>query len=391
METKEKKIKVTKEMLAGSPDKQAEFNSMIGEILNPSSELKKLLAKTEVSREELRFLVDTFYQIQELRISIEAQIRSIVQESDDSVSHELLSWLYNQIYVLERGINVALDAATKASNVGLWLQATMGIGPTLAAALIAYFDITKAKSAGQFWSYAGLNDNNRPKIGSDKAKSIVEKAIASNNGKLDESVVMDVCKITGRDFNTVYTKATANSKKGDILKDDLIKAISFLPYNKNLKVICWKCGHQFALLQNNQKSLYGRMLKERKAWETAKNEAGEYADQARKILQSGNYNFDLPEGVDESKYDLYRDSDALIHHKKYGKTTDAYKALSEGKLPAAQIQARAERYATKLFISHLFEMMYKDHYKCDPPVFYTIAHQGHVHYIDPEVAYDSVK
>ena len=38
---------------------------------------------------------------------------------------------------------------------------------------------------------------------------------------------------------------------------------------------------------------------------------------------------------------------------KFKATTDAHKHLSGGKLPPAQIDGRARRYAVKLFLSHL--------------------------------------
>ena len=50
---------------------------------------------------------------------------------------------------------------------------------------------------------------------------------------------------------------------------------------------------------------------------------------------------------------------AKLEKYKIGKTTDAYKAYSVGKLPPAHIHARAKRYAVKMFISHLHEIWYE--------------------------------
>jgi hypothetical protein len=90
-----------------------------------------------------------------------------------------------------------------------------------------------------------------------------------------------------------------------------------------------------------------------------RNDNHEFADQARQILAT----------------------------KRFGdnKTKELYE---EGKLPPAHIEARAERYATKLFISHLFDAMYIDYYHKEPPVPYPIAYQGHVDIIPPEVPYE---
>jgi DNA modification methylase len=67
---------------------------------------------------------------------------------------------------------------------------------------------------------------------------------------------------------------------------------------------------------------------------------------------------------------------------KIGKTTDAYKAYSIGKLPPAHIHARAKRYAVKLFLSHLHETMHEIEHGTTPPLPYALAHLGHAHKIE---------
>lgn len=381
------KMKVTKDMMKGNIETQEQLNLLVPIVEPVNKELIKLLKKTEVSRDEVRVIVDNYYQIQEKRIVAESQLRSVIQEYDGTVGTELLSWSLAQQKNLEEGYSAILNAISMSSETGRWLRKVMGIGPTLACALTAYFDIDKAPSAGHFWSYAGLNDNRNPKIGKDKATQIVEKCIRENDNEINDVTVAMVAQATGRKLSTLLQKST--NEKGKISKSNLIKAVSYMPYNKDLKVICWKCGHQFSLLQNNEKSLYGRLLRERKAYETMKNENGEYANQAAMIL-GNEYEFEpdrfcIPE--DSDKLDLFKETNSILRTKNYGKTTDAYKALSEGKLPKAQIQARAERYATKIFISHLFEKMYIDKYGKMPPKPYVMEHMGHVEYIEPEVPY----
>jgi hypothetical protein len=62
-----------------------------------------------------------------------------------------------------------------------------------------------------------------------------------------------------------------------------------------------------------------------------------------------------------------------------GKTTDAYKAYSTGKLPPAHLHARAKRYAVKLFLSHLHEVWFKDEFGVMPPAPYPLGLDGHSH------------
>ena len=382
----EKKKKVTKSMMMGNKELQDTLESLVPSIEPVDKDLLKLLKKTQVSKEETRIIVDNYYQIQEKRIVVESQMRSVIQEYDNTVNTELLAWSLKQQKNMEEAYFKILNTISQTTEVGKWLRKVMGIGPTLACALTAYFDIEKASSAGHFWSYAGLNDNIAPKLGKEKSALIVEKCINKNDGKLDDYTIALVAQATGRKLSTLLTKSTLES--GKISKSELIKAVSYMPYNKNLKVICWKCGHQFSLLQNNEKSLYGRILRERKAKETLLNESGKYANQAKLILGE-DYEFEPDKFAitDEFNLDLYEETNRIIRSKNFGKNTDAYAALSQGMLPKAQIQARAERYATKLFISHLFEKMYIDKYGKMPPNPYVIEHMGHVDYIGPEVPY----
>lgn len=383
---KKQKVKVTKDMLIGDKEAQDTINELIPSVEGINKEFIKKIKEVGVSKKETKVLVDNYYQLQEKRLICEGQLRSAIQESDNTVGHELLSWSYNQMRTMEKGYQDILDAVSKSSRVGRWLREIKGIGPTLAAALVAYFDIDKATSAGAFWSYAGLNDNISPKMARDKAKQIVEACIKARDGVLDEVTVAKVAQATGRKASMLLTKST--NEKGKINKDDLIKAVSYIPYNKDLKVICWKCSQQFVKVANRD-SLYGKIYAERKLYETIKNENKEYANQAKMILGE-DYQYDPTDFaiVDEEDIDFYKEANDILRSKNYSKSTDAYKELSQGKLPKAQIQARAERYAVKLFISHLFEMMYYDKYGKKAPNPFVIEHMGHKDYIEPEVPYD---
>ena len=128
-------------------------------------------------------------------------------------------------------------------------------------------------------------------------------------------------------------------------------------------VTCPKCG-EGEIVQ--RKSKYGKIMVERKDYEVRRNESGENAKLAESILRE----------------------------KKFNKSTDAYAALSEGFLPKAQLQARAERYAVKMFVSHLWECMYIGEHHItdwhDLPEPYAMKYLGHVDYVSPEVPYSSV-
>lgn len=128
------------------------------------------------------------------------------------------------------------------------------------------------------------------------------------------------------------------------------------PWNAALKTLCaYKLGESFVKVSNHEDSLYGQFYRTRKREYEKANENGEYEEQAREILAA----------------------------KKFSKSTEAYKALSKGRLPQAQVHARARRVAVKLFISHFFERWYELVFNEIPPRPYAIAILDHGDYIEP--------
>jgi hypothetical protein len=206
-----------------------------------------------------------------------------------------LSWLHGQNEALEEQIKSALDVYTKSHIVGRWARAQKGIGPVICAGLLAHIDIHQAPTVGHIWSFAGLNPNQKWGKGEKR------------------------------------------------------------PWNASLKVLCWKAGESFVKVSGYEDAYYGQIYKARKAYETAKNEAGDYADQAARSLVE----------------------------KKYDPDTDAYKAYIQGRLPLARIHARSTRYAVKMFLSHLHTIWYRAEFGKEPPLPFAIAHLGHVHIVPP--------
>ena len=121
------------------------------------------------------------------------------------------------------------------------------------------------------------------------------------------------------------------------------------PWNASLKVLAWKIGQSFVKQSGRESDFYGKVFLQRKAFEVEQNAQGKYADQAARILTE----------------------------KRIGKDTDAYKAYSEGQLPKAHLQARAERYAVKLFLSHFHAVSYFDAFGVRAADPYPIAVLGH--------------
>lgn len=325
--------------------------------------------------EQARFTIDTYYQIQDMRINIDNKIRADKQALDNKTTDEIeaekkASIIFYQAAMMrtyEASLKNILDSYSESNYLSRWARKTMGIGPVLAASLPAYFDLKKEPDgstkmhAGSWWAYAGLNDNNNPWLGAKASRDLVNQAIEENGGKLDDETMLVICARSHWSLEHFESFKDAK-KKGKWNKDAVIKASSVIPYNKKLKVVMYKIGCSFHKLCNNDKSLYGRLFKERLQYEVTKNERGDYADQAKKILETKNFS-----------------------------DSDTKKCYESGKLPTSHLYARCERYVTKLFISHAFEAAYYNEYGCMPPQPYALCFcEGHSDYIGPEVPYDSV-
>jgi hypothetical protein len=193
----------------------------LGEVIRKLSKDERIASKT-LGNDEARFLVDAYYQMQENRIRADGQVRSM---SKGDEPHEVLSWLADMNRVLENQIKLALDAYSMSTPVGQWMRAQFGIGPVIAAGLLAHLDITKAPVAGAFWSFAGLDP----------------------------------------------TKVWDKGQKR--------------PWNGQLKTLCWKLGESFVKVSGNPDAFYGHIYKQRKDYETRQNEAGAYAEQAKTKLE----------------------------------------------------------------------------------------------------------
>lgn len=181
-------------------------------------EAGKLLTPTEA-----RWLVDTYYAIQKYRVSASNQTRALGKSGEPNY---FVRWLGDQIEGLEKRIKTVLDAYTDQHLLGRWCKSITGIGPVIAAGLMAHIDITKAPTVGHIWSFAGLNPEARWELGQRR------------------------------------------------------------PWNARLKTLCWKIGESFVKVKNRPQDIYGKIYEQRKQYETEKNERREYADQAAEILRT---------------------------------------------------------------------------------------------------------
>ncbi len=244
-------------------------------------DLKK--AARLLGRDQVRGLVDFYYQIQRFRISASQEARQAEEKAEPSV---LTTWIFTEMRKFEANIQRAMDVWTDEFTATRWCKSLVGVGSVITAGLFAHLDIRKAPTVGHFVNFAGLNPDR---------------------------------------------KWLPKTKR---------------PWNAKLKRILWifsECQKKFS---NHKDSFYGQFYKQRKAQEIERNEQLLFKDQA----------------------------EASLREKKFGKDTDAYAAYIQGKLPAARLDLRAERYVSKLFASHLHHVMHWDFYGTAPPVPYIFEH-----------------
>ena len=175
------------------------------------------------------------------------------------------------------------------------MRSIVGIGPVITAGFLAHIDIAKAPTVGHIWRFCGLDPTVR------------------------------------------WDKGTKR------------------PWNASLKRLCWIVGESFTKVSNHPDDTYGKLYQQRKEREIARNEAGDYAEQAAASLTA----------------------------KRFGDDTAAKKHYLAGKLPPARIHLRAQRWAVKIFLSHFHEVLFFVTYGERPPKPYVLDHVGgHVHRIE---------
>ena len=246
----------------------------------------------DATAKEARFLVDNYYMAQKNRIRAGNQINQTKKEGEP---YDLLQVNFKNFKFAENQIFKVLDEYSANQPLGQWARSIHGIGPVITAGLLAHIDLNIAKTPAGIWRFAGL----------------------------DPTVTWD-----------------KNEKR---------------PWNSQLKTLCFKVASSFEKVQNSDKDFYGHMMAKRKLYEIANNDAGKYAETAKKTLATGSYK----------------------------KDTSAKKAYEQGRLPDGQIRMRALRWSVKLFLSHYWHVGYEIKNNMAPPKPWVIAIGGHQDFIAP--------
>jgi hypothetical protein len=259
------------------------------EILVKLSRDMKSAAET-MTANQARYLTSLYLTMQRNRKAADQKIAKMVERSEGE-PHAVLTWASDNALALESQILGALKAFALSQPMGRWAMGILGVGPIVASGLLAHVDIDKCPTAGHLWAFAGFDPSKKWGKGEKR------------------------------------------------------------PHNAALKQIGYYAGESFIKLKGNPECAYGRMYDERKAYEQAKNEAGDYAEFARAYLER-------------------RPTHAQA------------KTYKSGKLPAGHLHARARRWVIKMFLAHWFEEAYWKRHGREAPLAYPVAVQKHAHYVE---------
>jgi hypothetical protein len=301
------------------------------EFLEPVKRMSRdmKLAAATLGDREARHLVDSYYIMQEDRKRAAGQQRALTSSGEP---HSVINWIYNQSSTLENQIKSALDVYSESHVMGSWMRQITGIGPVLSAGLLAHIYM------GEWCSVCHAHD-------AEKCVKLQEKDKNKTIEKHD-FIPEYSCPTVGHIWSFAGWASDGQKvwEKGEKR-----------PFNAKFRVLCWKAGQSFLKLSNNPKCFYGVEYRKRKEYEIARNERGDLAAQA---------------ALGAARVDKY---------------TDAYKYYIQGKLPPAHIDARARRWAVKLFLAHLHGEWYERNTGKPAPAPYPITHLGHVHIIPSPV------
>ena len=128
-------------------------------------------------KEAQRVAVDQYFTMQKNRIALANQVRAVEQGTDSRSATEIdiLQWMLRDAITCESNAETIIGAVAQNSPECCWAASNHGISHVLALQLCAYLDFNKAPNASSFVSYAGLNDNKRPRISKEEATKIKEQ------------------------------------------------------------------------------------------------------------------------------------------------------------------------------------------------------------------------
>jgi len=327
-----------------------------------------------MKKREFRYVLDALWQTMMKRIASNNQLASLerAEKAEEAAkkaealakgieykkpdkkkedSHAILEWISKNARVQERYLNTVVREYVNNHVMGRWALQFRGIGHVIAGTLVGYIDPEKAQTGGDVFSIFGLNPQ-QVWLGKEKADAWVK----AQDGTPDEILAL-AAQTFHRRYESMYNYATKDhtGKKVKLTLERVAKTLALRPWNAKLKVRAYHIGACFMREKNKpDASPYSRMYVNRKAREILKNNNGDFAQQAKDILEK------------------------TPKHKQRA-------ILKTGKLSPGHIDARARRYAVKQFLQDFQQEYFRQHFGQEPPAPYPIALLGHAHFrVNPQ-------
>jgi len=173
-------------------------------------ERQKITVLKKQEYPELRHLIETYYDLQKLRVSVENRIRAY--SGAGLMRYTDFDYMDLKLRELEKSVEKKIEKIIKVHPLwNMWFDRIKGIGPILAASIIAWCDIEKAKTVSSMWKYFGLAPGQERKRG--------EKAGYNPKAKtLAWKIAQSLLRAKGR-YTSIYYKAKSEyERREDIRK-----------------------------------------------------------------------------------------------------------------------------------------------------------------------------
>jgi hypothetical protein len=314
-----------------------------------------------LGRDEVRYLVGMYYDLQEMRKSTANQDRALDERAEPSV---LATAYAGHFAAMESKTQALLREWCLSDPLSRWAIKAKGLGPVIVAGLASHIDLSRASSPSALHRFAGY-DPSQEWVGRDGGRDVVAEAMEAVGGDVEAAIPL-ICRRVGMRPETLrkFAGTTATGEARKITAATLAQAAARRPWNAALKTLCWKLSDVWMKFgTRHPDSLYARLYREHKAKLLEKNDAGGYAASAKQTLADRKF------GASD--------------------TRDEYEA---GRWPAGRIDLTARRKAVRVFLSHYWTQgwLLRNPGKTenDVPRPWIIAHGGHVDLIGPEVPYE---
>lgn len=295
-------------------------------------------AAVDMSIFEMRKLLKLYYKWQPIAQTAGAQLTDLQKHYPDN---KVFKFIVQDIRGIRTHVSQFADIWVENHPAAKYFKDNVkGAGPIICATLACYIDIDRCKNHySSLWKFAGFIPGSR-RLYDGEAWAIVNEAKAHFLDKHGDTPHMDHARYILKKLNRPYGKNTKKFlAKGPTWKR-LFSIASCPQYCVTLHLACLSLGNTII----KHKSLYQDLFRYRVAYETAKNENGDYASIAKQQLDRFNFN---PEKV-------------------------AYKAYIQGKLPAGHIVNRARRWSVKIMLTHYYQIEYYIRHGKAPPDVYAL-------------------